>query len=86
MKQAHSDIYLMMLPTPLAEALCIIPADDEEELNKYCEMYLADFLRSVHNMTRSDTKVDSMEMEVHVCIDFGSMAYIIWLTCTIDTT
>lgn len=65
MKQAHSDIFCILSLTPLAEALCIIPAD-EEELDKYCEMYLADFLKCVLNMTRSNTEVNDMEMEVYL--------------------
>ncbi len=58
MKQVHSNLYRLLLRTPLAEALCIIPIDQVEA---YCQYYLHDFLQLVHHVTHSQR---DLELEV----------------------
>ena len=46
MKQIHSNLYRLLVPTPLAEALCIVPSGQVEG---FSQLYLHDYLRTVHH-------------------------------------
>lgn len=58
MKDVHSSLYHLILPTSLTEALCIIPV---EEIENYCQYYLHDFIQAVHHISHSQT---ANELEV----------------------
>ena len=58
MKEVHFNLYRLLLQTPLAEALCIIP---NSQVEAYCQYYLHDFLQLVHHTTHSQR---SLELEV----------------------
>ncbi len=60
MKQVHSNLYRILLPTALAEALCVIPSS---QIEAYCQYYIHDFLQVVHYVTHMEKE---LEIEVHI--------------------
>lgn len=65
----HSKIYRLLLHTPLAEALCIVPTT---QLEDYCYLYMHDFVQSVHHVAHDQ---HTLELEVnsnymHACITY----------------
>ena len=59
MKQVHSNLYCILLPTALAEALCVIPS---VQIEAFCQYYIHDFLQIVHYVTHMEKE---LEIEVY---------------------
>ena len=59
MKQVHSNLYRILLPTALAEALCVIPS---AQIESFCQLYIHDFLQAVHYVTHMEKE---FEIEVY---------------------
>lgn len=54
-KQVHFNLYKFLVPTSLAEALCIIPV---KHLKEYCQYYIHDFIRTIHHVSHSQSELE----------------------------